>query len=333
MLLSIIVPVYNKDIYIEDTLKSILDQSYTDFECLVIDDGSTDNSGIICDHYSELDNRIIIKHKRNGGVSSSRNLGLDLARGDYITFVDADDILDSRYLETLVLTAENEKVDFVIQSMNRFVITKEETDIIQYPIDSGKYSMDKLLPNFAEYQKKSGLFGWCGGKLIARKLIGETRFNQDYSLAEDFDFFLHIYSKTESVFIDNKALYYYRVNAQNSSVRINDYDIEYLNQVYINLNYKAFLKKKNSFSGMNKQIVEQLIINHLYNTVFYAKLNEFETLFSEASKIYNEEISLKKNGPIIKRLILKCLRTGNCGFAKNIIIIYRRMRAILKGSS
>ena len=101
-LLTIIIPVYNTAPYLPDCLTSILGQTFSDFELLLINDGSTDGSGTICDEYAKKDNRIRVFHKGNGGVSSARNLGLDNARGEWIYFVDSDDELLPGGLQTLV---------------------------------------------------------------------------------------------------------------------------------------------------------------------------------------------------------------------------------------
>lgn len=102
IMISIIVPVYNTEQYLPHCIDSILSQSFTDFELLLIDDGSTDGSGRICDAYAEKDSRIRVFHKKNGGVSSTRNLGLDEAKGEWICFVDADDWLEPQAVELLV---------------------------------------------------------------------------------------------------------------------------------------------------------------------------------------------------------------------------------------
>ena len=99
MKISVIVPVYNTAQFLPRCIESILSQSFTDFELLLIDDGSTDGSGKICDAYAEKDNRIRVFHKENGGVSSARNLGLDNARGEWVTFVDSDDYVSPVILE------------------------------------------------------------------------------------------------------------------------------------------------------------------------------------------------------------------------------------------
>ena len=97
-MISIIVPIYNAEQYLHRCIDSILHQNYTDFELLLIDDGSKDASGAICDEYAAKDTRVRVFHKENGGVSSARNLGLDNAQGEYITFCDADDYVDQEWL-------------------------------------------------------------------------------------------------------------------------------------------------------------------------------------------------------------------------------------------
>ena len=98
--ISVIVPVYNAEQYLPHCIDSILAQTFTDFELLLIDDGSKDNSSKICDEYEEKDKRVKVFHKKNGGVSSARNLGLDKAHGEWICFCDSDDCLKSNYLST-----------------------------------------------------------------------------------------------------------------------------------------------------------------------------------------------------------------------------------------
>lgn len=112
---SIIVPVYNKEDYIEKTIQSVINQSNPDWELLLIDDGSTDNSTAICEQYSANDKRVILLKKENGGVSSARNFGLDNACGEFVMFLDADDTLDSNAVQMM---SENIKeADLVVCSM------------------------------------------------------------------------------------------------------------------------------------------------------------------------------------------------------------------------
>lgn len=119
-LISMIVPVYNVARYLPECLDSILAQTYSDFELLLIDDGSADESGLICDQYAEKDSRIRVIHRPNCGVSAARNLGLDLAAGEYICFADSDDVLSPRFLEILYETIKREKTQVSSCSYVRF---------------------------------------------------------------------------------------------------------------------------------------------------------------------------------------------------------------------
>lgn len=101
-LISVIVPVYNSEKFISNCLESIKRQTYLNWECIVVDDGSTDNSGIICDQYTEIDKRFTVIHKINSGVSNARNTGINKAKGRFITFVDSDDYIESEYLEDFI---------------------------------------------------------------------------------------------------------------------------------------------------------------------------------------------------------------------------------------
>jgi len=111
---SVIVPVYNVEQYLDKCLASILGQTYKDFECIVVDDGSPDNSSAIIDKYVKQDQRFKVIHQKNMGVSAARNAGLAIAQGDYITFVDSDDYISNEYLEKFALKIANTDADIVI---------------------------------------------------------------------------------------------------------------------------------------------------------------------------------------------------------------------------
>ena len=126
-LVSVIVPVYNAEKYLEDCVNSILSQILDDFELLLIDDGSTDSSGTICDSYKIRDSRVRVFHKKNGGVTSARRLGVEKSLGEWISFVDSDDIVKSDYCDVLIREIEND-VDIIA------------TRISNEKIKEGKYS-------------------------------------------------------------------------------------------------------------------------------------------------------------------------------------------------
>lgn len=122
---SVIVPIYNREKSIKKCVDSILRQSEKDFELILVDDGSTDNSLKICKDFEKTDNRIIVIHKENGGVSSARNAGIDVARGKYVVFVDSDDYVDNNYLEIL----SSKDADLVISGVI-FESTQNKFDLL-----------------------------------------------------------------------------------------------------------------------------------------------------------------------------------------------------------
>lgn len=125
-LISVIVPVYNVERYLNQCIDSILAQTYKDFELILVDDGSKDKSGEICDEYVKKDSRIRVFHKKNGGVSSARNYGIDNAQGTYICFVDSDDWVDETYLEDMLKPGD---YDWIIQGIkinDKYRIYKNE---------------------------------------------------------------------------------------------------------------------------------------------------------------------------------------------------------------
>ena len=176
--ISIIVPVYNTEQYLPCCVDSILDQSFSDFELLLIDDGSTDGSGKICDTYAEKDNRVRVFHKENGGVSSARNLGLQHVRGQYVVFVDADDWVKEQFLEHLMCSDS----DLVVGGFQSFGL--QETSIV--PIEQKEKTIESLVFN-------DFLYGYVWAKRFRYSLICEhgISFQQNLFYCEDICFVLN----------------------------------------------------------------------------------------------------------------------------------------------
>ncbi|MBQ4058645.1 MAG: glycosyltransferase [Lachnospiraceae bacterium] len=127
---SIVIPVYNNEKYVEKCIESVCTQSYQDLEIILVDDGSTDSSGAICDRYAEQDSRIIVLHQENGGVSNARNNGIDMATGEYLTFVDGDDYIGTDYIGDLVKCAQDNQADMVICGLRMVDVDGKETQVI-----------------------------------------------------------------------------------------------------------------------------------------------------------------------------------------------------------
>lgn len=189
---SIIVPAYNVEEYIETCICSVLAQSFTDWELILINDGSTDNSGTICDEYSNKDNRIQVIHKPNTGVSDTRNRGLDIAQGKYILFLDADDYwYEKTALETLVLTAEKHNLDIVRGEYK--AVDKNGNDIFERPlIESKKEFSEQVLTSGFFYTKIMCGENFLVLSLIKRNAIGSLRLNNKRSFLEDMEFYAHL---------------------------------------------------------------------------------------------------------------------------------------------
>ena len=202
--ISVIVPIYNVEKWLRRCVDSILAQTFTDFELLLIDDGSTDGSGVICDEYAGKNSRIRVFHKPNGGVSSARNIGLDNARGEWITFVDSDDWVELEYLECLLSNvggAELSICDFVIRGSDEVWTDKIETGLI---------SKDKLAAFYTETYPYCHLTApWI--KLYKKSIIEENniRFKEDINTLEDTIFVLEYLRWVENITCSNRKLYNY----------------------------------------------------------------------------------------------------------------------------
>lgn len=205
-LISIIVPVYNIEKYLDRCIQSILSQTYTNFELLLIDDGSTDSSGAICDSYAEQDSRVRVFHKPNGGVSSARNMGLDNANGEWITFCDSDDWVYDCWLQNYVDNSDN--VDIVCQGVeldySRMVNCFKQNEKVGFDYE-GKIA-DGL-----ELLHEYGLVGSMCIKLFKMDIvrINSLRLNPMFNYMEDEEFVIRYLSFCKNVKSIKKVGYYY----------------------------------------------------------------------------------------------------------------------------
>lgn len=222
-MISVIVPIYNAEKYLHRCIKRILAQDYTDYELLLIDDGSTDNSGTICDEYAIKDNRIRVFHKENGGVSSARNWGLDKAIGEYIMFVDSDDYMLPGMLEVMLSTLESKKADLVVCG------TTETGGGYWRPIADVDYSINQLKENFVSLLHTE-LLSPPWNKIYKKEIIGSNRFCEDISFGEDLLFNIQYLKKCENIsFIKESPFYHEKENENSLVVKFNRnrlFDIE-----------------------------------------------------------------------------------------------------------
>ena len=210
-MISVIVPIFNAEKYLHRCIKRILAQDYTDYELLLIDDGSTDNSGTICDEYAIKDNRIRVFHKENGGVSSARNWGLDNAIGEYIMFVDSDDYMLPGMLEVMVSTLKAKSADLVVCG------TTETGGGYWRPIADVDYSINQLKENFVSLLHTE-LLSPPWNKIYKKEIIGSNRFCEDISFGEDLLFNIQYLEKCENIFLIKESPFYHEKENENSLV-------------------------------------------------------------------------------------------------------------------
>lgn len=213
-MISVIVPVYNAQKYLEETLDAIIAQTYEDYELLLVDDGSKDESPAICDKYAANDKRVKVFHNENMGASGARNFGLRMAQGDYIAFIDSDDIVDKDYLEQLYDKYTKPEVDVVLCGFDRFY--KDDLDNkVEYLLGNEEVTnvtSNKELAMLFTVPKTSlsGVSIWA--KLYKRSIIVDNNisFPVDISYEEDCCFNLLYYRHVREAVYIKKNLYHYR---------------------------------------------------------------------------------------------------------------------------
>lgn len=215
-LISIIVPVFNNENYLCECINSIISQTYKNWELILVDDGSTDSSKKICDHYANNDNRINVIHKNNSGVSDSRNKGLDISHGDYVIFLDSDDYwCDSTILEKMITLAEEYNLDIVrggykeVDEHNNVLYVSNKSYKISNKVVNSLFFLENIISG--EY------FLWLC--LIKKDRIGNIRFNKNHKYLEDVEFYLNILMNDLRCMALSEIFYTYR--KQSNSVTMN----------------------------------------------------------------------------------------------------------------
>ena len=226
---SVIIPIYNSENVLERCIDSVLCQSYKDFELLLINDGSTDSSGAICDDYAKKDNRIKVIHQANGGPSKARNTGLSIATGAWICFVDSDDWVEPEYIYGFLGRPNAVKEELIIQGFYDVYLDNDEKVITKK-----KHRFYDL--NEVDIQNVKGLIvynqlhrdGYPFCKLYNTQVIreNEIRFDQQISFAEDTLFLLKYLQFIKKMYFANDCAYNHTINASSLSCRYYDYKTE-----------------------------------------------------------------------------------------------------------
>lgn len=247
-LISIIVPIYNTEKYLNRCIDSIINQTYKNLEIVLVDDGSTDKSGVICDDYAKSDSRIKVIHKENGGVSSARNVGIDNATGEYIMFVDADDELCLNAIEYIMELSKKNNADLICFQMKELEdIDDVNVNIFHKKIYSDIYINSSNISNgFFELYSNSNLFSPCN-KLYKKSVVknNNLKFDTKLSLLEDFEFNIRYMRVIESIYSVDEELYirHWMPQSIESKGRFSFNQIPYIE--YIQNAFLKYLKEKN----------------------------------------------------------------------------------------
>lgn len=243
-LISIIVPVYNVEKYLKRCVDSILSQTYKNFECILVDDGSTDSSGKLCDEYANRDSRIKVIHKKNGGQADARNVGMDTAIGEYIGFVDSDDRIHPQMYEILINTAIKENTDMTVCKYSEVEENTCESIYINYDINKIEYETYYGKEMLDEYFTKNFCYRcstvvWT--KLYKKKVLQKLRFPVGVYY-EDSAIVLDTIERSEKIALIDAELYFY-LQRENSTMH-SQYSPKWFQGVYNNNNNNRFFKER-----------------------------------------------------------------------------------------
>ena len=308
-IVSIVVPVYNACKYLDRCLTSIQEQSFTAWECIVIDDGSNDGSDIICDKYSVKDSRFRVFHKKNGGVSSARNLGITHATGLWVLFADADDVLFKDSLETLY-SQTSDDIDCVIGG---YITTDENGNELSNTGGIIKESVSwEKLPMHFYYPFHEKFYGYLWNRLMRLDVLKKHNilFREDIFIKEDGLFGVQFVcaSKKNGVYY-TKPVYKYTINADGAMKSIEKkYNPKYLTDLDACINIYDTIKK----SGCKDK-----------KTLFYARMYVC-TMYDNITKYL--QIHKMDDALLLKRLRKKTIESVSYPF-----YITMRMKSIVKG--
>ena len=282
-LISIIVPIYNVEKYLRQCLDSIQDQTYQNFECLLINDGSSDNSADICREYVSKDSRFRYFEKENGGVSSARNLGIERSEGAYITFIDSDDWVDSDYLELLYMKINEYNADLAVLTYKQYSMNDGCFYLHVWEQDYYEkyYTGNELLNSLPNLENYDSTFNVSWGKLFKRNFLETATFNEQRIMGEDLEFNFKIFLQIKSCIYLNRALYNFRQH--HLSTRARKISDKYLmDDVEIRLGRLPFLIGKTVDTNLYLAKTKEFLKYHIDNEV------EFGIDNTNAIQLYKE---------------------------------------------
>ena len=289
--ISVIIPVYNAETYIEESVASIISSSvFNEIEVLLIDDGSKDGSGFICDRFSQKYENIRTFHIENGGVSNARNIALDRAKGEYITFCDADDYYLNDILKTALQKLSETEADLLFYEYLNENANSSQTRIT-YPFEKDIVLSDNCNSELFRFMLGESRFNSLWNKVFRREVVEENgiRFNKEQRRGEDRDFVIRFLNKCKSAYYLPKVGYFYRY--VKTSI-INRPQTDYYDNIYLAYKFKVEMAEEfNVISDELKDILEPAIVKQIVSCAFSSAEYDFSSFAVTLNKLFaNDEL-------------------------------------------
>lgn len=280
-LISVIIPMYNVEKYLRQCIDSVLEQTYQNLEIILVDDGSPDNCGKICDEYAELDSRINVIHKKNGGLSDARNVGIEIAKGEYITFIDSDDFITKDYVEYLYQLLENGNADM---SVCQRLDVDEEGVSLNIKINVKEQVVVGNRECMRAYVEERSVETAAWGKLYKTEMFKQVRYPVGKYHEDVFTTYLLI-AQCEKIAIGSEQKYGYR--SRTESITKSSFSKKHLDSVEGTIKRGEFVGKKYpEFAQVaNSQIV--YAANYCVMKMIKAEVVDTQSI-TELQKVYRK---------------------------------------------
>lgn len=297
-LISVIIPVYNVEKYLNKCIDSIVNQTYKNLEIILVDDGSLDKSSQLCDEWAKRDNRINVIHKVNGGVSSARNYGLEISKGEYISFVDSDDWVDKNTYQELLCHIKKD-IDFVSFG----VLEEYDTETYQI-LNSNNYQIYKQKQIFNHILDDNSVAGYVCNKLFKRSIIGNEKFDETLMSCEDIDFCTRISVMCNSIIhVDAKFYHYRRRNdSMTGEYKYNPYKLSVLTAyenimpIFFKYDVNDYYKLERNYLKIALNIKGRMVVSKVKDDLVLTRLNDIiNKYFAKVVMDSNNSIIVKAN--------------------------------------
>ena len=340
MLFSVIVPIYNIEKYIKRCIDSVLSQSFTDFELILVDDGSPDNCGAICDEYAKKDQRIQVIHKKNGGLVSARQAGIKVASGDYIFHLDGDDAVLPDALESAHNIIRETGADIVSFSY-KCSINEKTGETVCDLVNEGLYNKSEIeqhiFPKLLSDKNMNHIFYFLWGKAIKRELATKHQLsvNPAISLGEDLSCIVPCYLEAETVYISKKAIYLYTIRNDSISTDFKTHQITQIADVIRGLRELNVEKPKDFGEQISRYscfmcfaILAAAAEGNYFNSVGKLKELILGSLHKEEiKKAYFENITFKS------RIAISLMKKQRIGLAFYFLYFCKVLKRMRKGGN